>query len=100
MMHIVKGMDENFADSYCVSCGACVQACPTTAITDIFRPAAQQVPKRCARYVPIAEGCNLDVAKRNGTILSICPYDAEANQVYLREMLRFRFNHPNACALP
>ncbi len=34
--HIVKGMDESFMDSDCVSCGACSQACPTSAISDVF----------------------------------------------------------------
>ena len=29
---IIKTMDDTFADSTCVSCGACAQACPTSAI--------------------------------------------------------------------
>ncbi|MCB0546211.1 MAG: formate dehydrogenase subunit alpha [Phaeodactylibacter sp.] len=103
--HIVKGMDENFADSYCVSCGACVQACPTAAITDIFRPAAQQATetvRTVCTYCGV--GCNLDVAKRNGTILSIsAPYDAEANQGHtcVKGRYAFRFyNHPQRLRTP
>lgn len=34
--HIVKGMEQTFFESDCVSCGACAQACPTSAISDIF----------------------------------------------------------------
>ena len=29
---IIKGMDQTFMESDCVSCGACAQACPTSAI--------------------------------------------------------------------
>ena len=31
---VVAGMAEGFMDSECVSCGACVQACPTSALTE------------------------------------------------------------------
>jgi formate dehydrogenase major subunit len=31
---IIKGFNESFIDSSCVSCGACVQTCPTNAISD------------------------------------------------------------------
>lgn len=103
--HIIKGMDTSFADSYCVSCGACVQACPTAAITDIFQPAAQQATntvRTVCTYCGV--GCNLDVAKRNGTVLSIsAPYDAEANQGHtcVKGRYAFRFyNHPQRLRSP
>ncbi|MCO6487695.1 MAG: formate dehydrogenase subunit alpha [Phaeodactylibacter sp.] len=103
--HIVKGMDTSFADSYCVSCGACVQACPTAAITDIFQPAAQRATetvRTVCTYCGV--GCNLDVAKRNGTILSIsAPYDAAANQGHtcVKGRYAFRFyNHPDRLRSP
>ena len=34
--HIVKGSGQTFFESDCVSCGACAQACPTSAISDVF----------------------------------------------------------------
>ena len=34
--HIIKGNNESFFGSDCVSCGACAQACPTSAISDVF----------------------------------------------------------------
>jgi formate dehydrogenase major subunit len=34
--HIIKGSDVPFNESDCVSCGACAQACPTSAISDVF----------------------------------------------------------------
>src|SRR5690606_17652590 len=38
--HIVKGADLSFMESDCVSCGACAQACPTSAISDVFQSKA------------------------------------------------------------
>lgn len=103
--HIIKGMDTSFADSYCVSCGACVQACPTAAISDIFQPAARQATgtvRTVCTYCGV--GCNLDVAKRNGTILSIsAPYDADANHGHtcVKGRYAFRFyNHPQRLRSP
>ena len=34
--HIIKGSDVSFFESDCVSCGACAQTCPTSAISDVF----------------------------------------------------------------
>ena len=103
--HIIKGMDTSFDDSYCVSCGACVQACPTAAITDVFQPAAQQATetvRTVCTYCGV--GCNLDVAKRNDAVLSIsAPYDAEANQGHtcVKGRYAFRFyNHPDRLRSP
>ncbi len=32
--HVSAGMNEKFLDSECVSCGACVQACPTATLME------------------------------------------------------------------
>ncbi|HCV51181.1 MAG TPA: formate dehydrogenase subunit alpha, partial [Saprospirales bacterium] len=37
---IIKGIDQSFMESDCVSCGACSQACPTSAISDVFQSKA------------------------------------------------------------
>ncbi|MCB0570626.1 MAG: formate dehydrogenase subunit alpha [Phaeodactylibacter sp.] len=97
--HIIKGMDTSFADSYCVSCGACAQACPTAAISDIFQPAARsatETVRTVCTYCGV--GCNLEVAKRGNEILSIrAPEDAEVNHGHtcVKGRYAFRFyNHP------
>ncbi len=102
---IIKGMDTPFAESDCVSCGACAQACPTSAISDVFQSkailATENVRTVCT-YCGV--GCNLEVAKTNGTILSIsAPYDAEVNQGHtcLKGRYAFRFyNHPDRLRTP
>jgi formate dehydrogenase major subunit len=35
--HIIKSSNVDFFNSDCVSCGACAQACPTSAISDVFQ---------------------------------------------------------------
>ncbi|MFT4602405.1 MAG: formate dehydrogenase major subunit [Arenicella sp.] len=78
---IVKGAGMNFMESECVSCGACAQACPTSAISDVFQSKTvktSEVTRTVCTYCGV--GCNLDISTRNGEILSIqAPFDAAAN---------------------
>ena len=102
---IVKGLDQSFMDSDCVSCGACSQACPTSAISDVFQSKsvqATETTRTVCTYCGV--GCNLEVATRSGEILSIkAPYDAEVNQGHtcLKGRFAFKFyNHPERLDAP
>ncbi len=103
--HIVKGLDQSFMDSDCVSCGACSQACPTSAISDVFQSKAIQATettRTVCTYCGV--GCNLNIATNSGEILSItAPYDAEVNQGHtcLKGRFAFKFyNHPERLDAP
>lgn len=102
---IVKGNDVSFFESDCVSCGACAQACPTSAISDVFQSKAVQ-SKETTRTVCTycGVGCNLEVSTLNGEIKSIqAPYDAEANQGHtcLKGRYAFKFyDHPDRLKSP
>ena len=103
--HIVKGIDQSFMDSDCVSCGACSQACPTSAISDVFQSkavTATETTRTICTYCGV--GCNLEVATNNGEILSItAPYDAEVNEGHtcLKGRYAFKFyNHPERLDSP
>ncbi|MGB5402451.1 formate dehydrogenase subunit alpha [Robiginitalea sp.] len=103
--HIIKGLDQSFMDSDCVSCGACSQACPTSAISDIFQSKSVQATestRTVCTYCGV--GCNLDVATTNGEILAItAPYDAEVNQGHtcLKGRFAFKFyDHPERLDSP
>jgi formate dehydrogenase major subunit len=103
--HIIKGLDESFMDSDCVSCGACSQACPTSAISDVFQSKAiyaTDTTRTICTYCGV--GCNLEVATSNGEILSItAPYDAEVNQGHtcLKGRYAFKFyDHPERLNSP
>ncbi len=103
--HIVKGLDQSFMESDCVSCGACSQACPTSAISDVFQSkavTATETTRTICTYCGV--GCNLDVSTNNGEILSItAPYDAEVNQGHtcLKGRYAFKFyNHEDRLDAP
>ncbi|TAK40987.1 MAG: formate dehydrogenase subunit alpha [Saprospiraceae bacterium] len=102
---IIMGMDGSFLNSDCVSCGACSQACPTSAIHDVFQSKAvvgQDKVRTTCTYCGV--GCQLDVSVKDGKILSIqAPYDAEVNAGHtcLKGRYAFRFyNHPDRLRYP
>ena len=102
---IIKGIDQSFMESDCVSCGACSQACPTSAISDVFQSKAIEATetiRTICTYCGV--GCNLDISTNNGEILSIqAPYDAEANQGHtcLKGRYAFKFyDHPERLNSP
>ncbi|MFN8243023.1 MAG: formate dehydrogenase subunit alpha [Ferruginibacter sp.] len=103
--HIIKGAEVSFNESDCVSCGACAQACPTSAISDVFESksvAYDEKVRTVCTYCGV--GCNLDVAVKAGTVKSIqAPYNAEANggHTCLKGRYAFSFyNHPDRLRTP
>ncbi|MEN8201833.1 MAG: formate dehydrogenase subunit alpha [Bacteroidota bacterium] len=103
--HIVKGDNQSFMDSDCVSCGACAQACPTSAISDVFQSKAMLATgktRTICTYCGV--GCNLEVSTGHGEILSIqAPYDAEVNQGHTCIKGRYAFmfyNHADRLNSP
>lgn len=103
--HIIKSNHNNFFESDCVSCGACAQACPTSAISDVFESksiVADKKTRTVCTYCGV--GCNLEVAVVNGKVKSIqAPYDAEVNQGHTCLKGRFAFSfydHPDRIRTP
>jgi formate dehydrogenase major subunit len=102
---IIKGFDESFMESACVSCGACSQACPTSAISDVFQSKAIRATEKTRTICTYCGvGCNLEVSTSNGEILSIqAPYEAEANggHTCLKGRYAFKFyDHPDRLRSP
>ena len=102
---IIKGLDTTFEDSPCVSCGACSQACPTSAISDTFKSKAIEATKKTRTICTYCGvGCNLEVATKGNEILSIqAPFDAEVNAAHtcLKGRYAFKFyNHPDRLRKP
>lgn len=102
---IVKGQNESFMESDCVSCGACSQACPTSAISDVFQSKAIKATEKTRTICTYCGvGCNLEVSTSSGEILSIqAPYDAAANggHTCLKGRYAFKFyNHPDRLTSP
>jgi len=103
--NIIKGFDTTFDESACVSCGACVQTCPTEALTDKFETKTL-IPDKTVRttctYCGV--GCQLDVSVINGKIKGIqAPETAEVNEGHtcLKGRFAFQFyNHPDRLKEP
>ncbi|MEO8147654.1 MAG: formate dehydrogenase subunit alpha, partial [Bacteroidia bacterium] len=103
--HIVKGAEVSFNESDCVSCGACAQACPTSAISDVFESKSIVFDKKVRTVCTYCGvGCNLDVAVRAGKIKSIqAPFEAAANggHTCLKGRYAFSFyNHADRIRTP
>ena len=102
---IIKGSDVSFFESDCVSCGACAQACPTSAISDVFESKSvvgTDITRTVCTYCGV--GCNLEVSTVNGVIKSIqAPLDAEVNggHTCLKGRYAFGFyNHEDRIRTP
>ncbi len=97
--------DGSFGDSSCVSCGACAQICPTSAISDVFQAKSIEAEKKVRTICSYCGvGCNLEVSVKDNQILSIqAPKDAEVNAGHtcLKGRYAFKFyNHPDRLTSP
>ncbi|PHS12311.1 MAG: formate dehydrogenase subunit alpha [Kangiella sp.] len=100
-------VDDNgsFGDSSCVSCGACAQICPTSAISDVFQAKSIEAEKKVRTICSYCGvGCNLEVSVKDNQVLSIqAPKDAEVNAGHtcLKGRYAFKFyNHPDRLTSP
>jgi len=102
---IIKGFDQSFRESPCVSCGACVQTCPTNALSDRYSTktlAADSIVRTTCTYCGV--GCNLEVKVIAGQVRGIeAPLDGAANRGHTCLKGRFAFefyNHPDRLRSP
>ncbi len=103
--HIIKGFDTTFNESACVSCGACVQTCPTEALTDKYTTKTlmpDETVRTTCTYCGV--GCQLEVSVIDGEIKGIqAPETAEVNAGHTCLKGRFAFefyNHPDRLREP
>jgi formate dehydrogenase major subunit len=83
---VSAGMNETFLESECVSCGACVQACPTGSLIEKSVLAAQKVEKPADHSVVTTcaycgVGCAFKVEMHGEDVVRMVPYkDGKANR--------------------
>ena len=89
--------NELFKDSNCVSCGNCVSACPTGALSTKagkkFR--AWEVSKTRTTCTYCGVGCQMDLLTKNGKVVGVEPADGPANPGILCVKGKFAYQFIN-----
>ncbi|HEX9139286.1 MAG TPA: formate dehydrogenase subunit alpha [Steroidobacteraceae bacterium] len=102
---IAASQNETFLESECVSCGACVESCPTAALSEKtlieHHPAEREVTTTCA-YCGV--GCSLKAEMRGTQIVRMVPdRDGKANHGHACVKGRFAYGyamHPDRITKP
>src|SRR5271170_5771980 len=102
---IAASQNETFLESECVSCGACVESCPTAALSEKtliqHHPAEHAVTPTCA-YCGV--GCSLRAEMRGTQIVRMVPdRDGKANHGHACIKGRFAYGyavHPDRITKP
>ena len=102
---VIKSMDTSFMDSSCLSCGTCAQACPTSAISDVFESksvVADRTVRTICTYCGV--GCNLNISVKGEKVSSIqAPWDTPVNPGHACLKGRYAFSfydHPDRIRKP
>jgi formate dehydrogenase major subunit len=93
---IVFDMGDPMGDSTCVTCGECVQACPTGALAPA-KDAAMVVPDRKVDSVCpyCGVGCQVTYHVKDNRIVEVVGRDGPANHGRLCVKGRYGFDYPN-----
>jgi formate dehydrogenase major subunit len=92
---VAASQNESFLASECVSCGACVEACPTEALTEVSLAGAgvpdRAVTTTCA-YCGV--GCSFKAELKGGAVLRMVPNrDGHANHGHACVKGRFAYGY-------
>jgi len=91
---IIADFDVPLGESSCVSCGTCVQVCPTGAFIDrmsAYKGRETEVERTKSICVGCSVGCGLEIITRSNQLLRIDgDWEAPVNEGLLCEIGRFR----------
>ena len=92
---IIADLDVPFGESSCVSCGTCLQVCPTGALMDrasAFMGQDDEITRVKSRCMACSVGCGVELIVRDNRVIRIeGDWDADPNRGLLCEIGRF---HP------
>ncbi|MBC7223862.1 MAG: (2Fe-2S)-binding protein, partial [Anaerolineae bacterium] len=91
---ICADLNAPFGESTCLSCGTCLQVCPTGALMDrhsAYRGLEEHVERVKSVCAACSVGCGVELVTRHGHLLRIeGDWDAEVNKGLLCELGRFK----------
>ena len=102
---IAASQNDDFMDSECVSCGACVQACPTDALIEksvLEKGMPEESTVTTCGYCGV--GCSFKADMKDGEVVRMMPYkDGKANHGHSCIKGRFAYGyamHPDRVKTP
>ncbi len=102
--HIVFDIDDPMGDSTCVTCGECVQACPTGALMPTRALGVEHIDKKVDTTCPYCGvGCLLTYNVKDNEIIYVDGRDGPANKSRLCVKGRYGFDyvhHPDRLTRP
>lgn len=94
---IIADMDVPFGESSCISCGTCLQVCPTGALMDrasAYLGATAEINRVRTTCTACSIGCGAELIVRNNRVIRVeSDWDAEPNHGLLCELGRFWLLH-------
>ena len=102
---VAPAMGESLTKTNCISCGMCIDTCPTGAISENYQykpgPLKLERATTICNYCSI--GCELEVHHRKGYVMKISPSDGMVNQGLACKSGKFGYqylNNPNRITQP
>ncbi|MBV8466439.1 MAG: formate dehydrogenase subunit alpha [Burkholderiales bacterium] len=91
--HIAPADGRSLLESGCVSCGACVDTCPTGALFDKRAVPAERWTRSTCVYCGV--GCQMEVGSESDRVVAVRPVDSPVNRGHLcvKGRYAFEFNH-------
>ncbi|MGC9358916.1 MAG: 2Fe-2S iron-sulfur cluster-binding protein [Anaerolineae bacterium] len=94
---IIADMDVPFGESSCVSCGTCLQVCPTGALGDrasAYMGATDEISRVKSTCTGCSVGCGVELIVREGRVIRVeGDWDAPPSHGLLCEVGRFHLQH-------
>ena len=79
---VAPAMGESLTETACVSCGMCIETCPTGAISENFqfKPGPLKLTKETTICNYCSVGCEMEINHRNGYVMKVTASDGQVNK--------------------